>query len=464
VHTFPQFKKDGKDWWEVSLDTGDPVLSSVMAELQNLDLAPYFARRPWYGHLGNDRLFLVTKAHHFASVDFEAAPFLEMSGVHQTGVHKHLHYESPILVRLKSRIPPIGWVEGESGPICTQTIKDAMEAEGFVGFIFTSVTVEADRQPPEPLWEIWSDRLMPPMRCPLVDDDGNAVVNGDCSNGCYTAEVEQPPIYVYAPEDIAAMAGVDAALTLEDFGPKAKLCEMRRLLVSQRFRQWALKRKLKLEYVPVMVQSEHANGAVATSPNTGGITQDQPALDNVLEGQTDGWISALPTTEVGKRDSVPSEPIRFKTFQLSDFERKVDTKEDKVVTLTGEWDRSQLEKVSLFLLTQNRRDSDMNALNFLNQLIEREPQIRIDAANLAYPPDEEWLVEECELVTEAELVRALRLDLIQVEAYPDGSTSATLIYRGPAEFQTMSAKHVLMVRTPYLDEELEAHFESYDED
>ena len=59
---------------------------------------------------------------------------------------------------------------------------------------------------------------------------------------------------VVTPQRLPDQVHVDAAITHEDFGPRTKLCEMRRFLVSQRFRQWALKQKLELAYVPVMVE------------------------------------------------------------------------------------------------------------------------------------------------------------------------------------------------------------------
>jgi hypothetical protein len=91
------------------------------------------------------------------------------------------------------------------------------------------------------------------MNITLIDDDGCPVLTSDFSNGCYTAETEEPPLYVYHAKDLAVMQNVDAALTHEDFGPNTKLTEMRRLLVSQRFRRWALEQHYKLIHVPVML-------------------------------------------------------------------------------------------------------------------------------------------------------------------------------------------------------------------
>lgn len=256
VETFPEFNRPEKYCWEVLLPESDPKLSAILEFVQKLGHYPYTRSHPWYQKVGNLKLFLVNKKHEFISHEYNDAPFLDVAGEIEMGVHKHLHYESPILVRIKLKIPPVGRAEGMDAPICTQTIKKAMEAEGFAGFTFTPVVVEGSRQPLEPLWKVWSDRMMPPMTSSLVDDDGEPVIAGHYANGCHPAEIESPHIYRYTPEAIASMTGLDAAVTHEDFGPKTKLCEMRRLLVSQRFRQWALQNKLKLDYDPILVGSQ----------------------------------------------------------------------------------------------------------------------------------------------------------------------------------------------------------------
>ncbi|MCF7786442.1 MAG: hypothetical protein K9N47_09980 [Prosthecobacter sp.] len=253
VETFPEFNRPDKYCWEVLLRENDPRLAAILTFLQEHGLSPYTKSHPWYRKVGNPSLFLIKKKHEFTTQEYNEAPFLEMAGEIEMGEHKHLHFDSPLLVHIKSKIPPIGRAEGAKGPICTQIIKEHMEAEGFKGFTFTPVVVEGSRQPSEPLWEIWSNYMMPPMCSPLVDDDGTPVIPGHYTNGCHIAETELPHIYRYTSDAIASMASVDAAVTHEDFGPKTKLCEMRRLLVSQRFRQWALQNKIKLDYDPIVV-------------------------------------------------------------------------------------------------------------------------------------------------------------------------------------------------------------------
>ena len=256
VAAYPEYKKNEVDWWEVLLPENDPKLAAILEFINNLGLLPYTKSHPWYRKVGKPNLFLIKKMYEFTPHEYNDAPFLEMAGEIEMGEHKHLHFDSPILVRVKSKIPPIGRAEGAKGPICTQTIKQAMETEGFKGFTFTPVVVGGSRQSSEPLWEIWSNCMMPPMCSPLVDDDGTPVIPDHYANGCHPAESEFPHIYRYTSEAIASMAGVDAAVTHEDFGPKTKLCEMRRLLVSQRFRQWALKNKINLNYDPIIVVSQ----------------------------------------------------------------------------------------------------------------------------------------------------------------------------------------------------------------
>ncbi len=237
-----------------NLEKGSANHNDMVVELNKLELKLYGKSVPHAIYLRDSSVIPFNIVHEFDAGDHDHAPYLQMDGGTQVGECKHMHFDSPILVRINARIPPIGWAEGESGPICTQSVKEAMEREGFTGFIFTAVTVECAKQPPEPLWEIWSDSMMPPSCSSLVDDDGAPVIPGRYENGCTPAECESPPLYLYTPEAINLMTGIDAAVTHEDFGPKTKLCEMRRLLVSQRFRQWALKNKFKLDYVPVLVK------------------------------------------------------------------------------------------------------------------------------------------------------------------------------------------------------------------
>lgn len=128
-----------------------------------------------------------------------------------------------------------------------------------------------------------------------------------------------------------------------------------------------------------------------------------------------------------------------------------------------EWLKSDAEKVSVFLHAESGKPF-VKTVDYLNELVGKEPQLRSEAAHQVYPSDDFWLGEECGLNSPEELLAVLRLSILDVQDNGDGTFQTRLVYVGPNDFQTITAKHVLLVDVPGFGGEFDTNFDSYDED
>ena len=102
----------------------------------------------------------------------------------------------------------------------------------------------------QPVWLLWSERRLPPMKNRFVHEDGTEHLPGDTA----TRNVDDPffpPLYRYDRSAVEALGAVDVLLTQEAFG---WTYTVPMLIVSQRFRQWCRKQKLRCEWVPIALE------------------------------------------------------------------------------------------------------------------------------------------------------------------------------------------------------------------
>ncbi|WP_395716109.1 hypothetical protein [Prosthecobacter sp.] len=112
------------------------------------------------------------------------------------------------------------------------------------------------RYPDGVFWRIWANRTMPKVTMPLCDLDGKPVKE-DYSTGCMPDEIiVYQTIRKYKAADLAAMNGTDFALTAEKWGYPKSRDRRETLVVSQRFRQWCLKKNVQAEWTPVIALPE----------------------------------------------------------------------------------------------------------------------------------------------------------------------------------------------------------------
>jgi len=134
-------------------------------------------------------------------------------------------------------------------PVCRDSLKRQLEAEGFGGLTFQYVEISGCRKPAEPLWKLESNRSMPPVLNRLVDAYG-APFDASRHRCCIPDDDYDPWLLRFPEAGVRAMGSFDAALTSDRFGiPLDHI-----LIVSRRFRDWCNRRKLKLTWYPVALE------------------------------------------------------------------------------------------------------------------------------------------------------------------------------------------------------------------
>ncbi len=150
--------------------------------------------------------------------------------------------------------------------ICTDELRKEFDAQSFTGLTFRNVIIKSRKPVNVAYWQFWSDRRMPPLLNRIVNEDGTDYDPSEC-NGCRVQDDFWPPLMRFPERKVRDMGQFDAALTLEAFGagphqpvngPKWRGEWIYMLdpwlIVSRRFRDWCLKRKLKIEWIPVVLE------------------------------------------------------------------------------------------------------------------------------------------------------------------------------------------------------------------
>ncbi len=146
-------------------------------------------------------------------------------------------------------------------PVCKDSLKVEMEAEGFVGLSFLPVALPGTKAAGEPVWAISADREMPALLNRMVNDDGTDHEPSE-NRGCHVDDFYFPSLLRFPIAHVRAMEPLDIAISKER--PRNKLGSgfkpeiVRKfdpfLIASRRFRQWCEKRKLKIEWWPVVLE------------------------------------------------------------------------------------------------------------------------------------------------------------------------------------------------------------------
>ena len=121
-------------------------------------------------------------------------------------------------------------------------LKAEFDAQNFKGILFKRIQAHDDLR--AIFWIIHSSIILPPTL--------NHFTQGDTPRGVtnYFAEFYSPKLLRYSASDLSPFSPFDVALTHECVGPDAG----KRLVVSSRFRQWALDRGLQFCYKPVIIE------------------------------------------------------------------------------------------------------------------------------------------------------------------------------------------------------------------
>jgi hypothetical protein len=263
---WPQFRPPGKTAFEMEVLEDDPVLAEVIALLRKHGREPYFKRYPSapYEH---PSFYEAEGKRVFEPADFDSAEYFYFFPAQEIGWGKrHGQTNQPSLDYHRIKKPPIGRNLDSPTALCIDALKQEFAAQSFEGLAFRSVFINSRKPVQVAYWQLWADRQMPPLLNRIVDNDGVDFDPAEC-NGCRVDDECFPSLLRFPEAEVRKMEPFDAALTQEAFGAgPAQLTNRPRwrgewlymldpyLIVSRRFRDWCLNRKLKIDWMPVILE------------------------------------------------------------------------------------------------------------------------------------------------------------------------------------------------------------------
>ena len=282
---FPQFFEN-PNIMDVLVEKNDPILQQIIGFLRTHGREPYLKKYPsWVGiYYGHASIYQVEGKRVFEPADFAEAEYLAFAPEKVITQDAYKDYEGRLLIqRSKVNRQSIGRPFPSGNPVCRDHLKREMEAECFVGLVFERVAIvkslpkklrrpfsgliseyyapEEETAGDEPVWVMRSDREMPALLNRLVCEDGTDYEFAKAL-GCYVDDFYYPPLLRFPADQVRRMEPFDFAITKErphhKRGPGFTGDPMKKyepyVIVSRRFRHWCEKRKLKIEWWPVLLE------------------------------------------------------------------------------------------------------------------------------------------------------------------------------------------------------------------
>jgi hypothetical protein len=129
---------------------------------------------------------------------------------------------------------------------CVDTeMRDKMIAQNFNDVYFRPVEIRGESRRSKPLWQLWTDRILPPVQNELVDDKGKPYVPG-ISTDRRVQELYSPAVLRCRKSDLDAMGLFDFALTYELWAGAPTM------FVSKRVYEWFDTQGLLEGFVPLL--------------------------------------------------------------------------------------------------------------------------------------------------------------------------------------------------------------------
>jgi hypothetical protein len=221
-------------------------------------------RREWSA----PRYFAARIFREYGEKDLRDLPFLFVNCACQIADSKGQTEDERCIVEVNKRLKA-KWDFGSVGfrPVYALSthLKELLEREGMTGFCPRPVLFDKPEKAARELWQLWSDVVMPPCLLPLYDDAGEPTTQDNLADPIeYTDRPRDPGRGVYynggpyrdfelcfSASEVAALGDFDVAITRERVGI-GKRGALRRLIISQRFRQVLMREKLPgMEHIPV---------------------------------------------------------------------------------------------------------------------------------------------------------------------------------------------------------------------
>ena len=218
--------------------------------METLGLRPCWQRIPHVNKMPREERWIEIKGKiEFELEDFERSDFLEvrMPEFPEMGEGTRNSDGSPSIERFDPSVE-LGHIISVGTLYAQARIKEKLSAGGWQGL--TMPEMQQISGLPVPLWQMQSDREMPPSANQWYQDP---FFRGKEPNfGLYDKSIFEPWPAQYRAVDLKTMDGIDFAYTYEWLTNGPPLGH-RKLLCSKRFYNWSKAEKLSFEFVPVLV-------------------------------------------------------------------------------------------------------------------------------------------------------------------------------------------------------------------
>lgn len=255
VQRWPRFKKKGNASFDVEIEADSALAREIMEFIRaQTGKTPNWKRFPAV-YDENDRYQLFGKRI-FSEEEISAAKYLWCIPKKQITKSAYRRDDGIIEIKRDSILSqPIGTTPSGFSVLCTEKLKNEIEAENFLNARFVPVEVTGKKPAVEYLWEIRGERTLPPLQNVLVNDQGKEP--DDSARGCWVDDLFFPPILKYSLEILKEIIGeFDIADTNERWHSGILARRSPFLICSNRFRLWCQSHALKFDWAPVRLKTE----------------------------------------------------------------------------------------------------------------------------------------------------------------------------------------------------------------
>jgi len=240
--------------FEIELENESEDLSRLYSLVESeAGLKPRLHRFP-KGEFIETKEFSVWGRSEYTTKEIKEADYCEMIASKTfTDSNKYLPDGTPIFTSRTMYKQKLG-SGNQLELFCIDELKTKFQSGGFSGLQFREVMFERKSTiHPDPIWQLWAEKPLPPMLNRKADLTGAFFdIDPDGIEGFYIDDLFIFPSIRYPKALLTELQGIDVVRTCEHFlHRRARLGRTPRIIVSRRFREWCMKEKLRITWIPV---------------------------------------------------------------------------------------------------------------------------------------------------------------------------------------------------------------------
>lgn len=250
VSKWPQFKKAGNFHFNVYAEHDSTIIKEIISYIEERTAKrPLWQKFPFnyydcnHYHIDGERYFEMDES--------QRADYFWCYG--QKELTKTGFRQDNCLLEVERKSitdQAIGRSLGGFNILFKESIKELIFNQDFQNLVLKPVRVKGKLPPKELLWEVWSEKSLPSVLNPLVNELGEEP--DESAHGCWVNDLYFPPVLKFNKAEVEAELGeFDVAITKERWYGGVWQRRSPYIIVSRRFREWCVKNKFKMIWVPV---------------------------------------------------------------------------------------------------------------------------------------------------------------------------------------------------------------------